>query len=354
MTRVLSDQMIFTKVDPPVWAQDWVTCRATRPDRRFDDFPETRREGASREWVEIPEGPAGDSRNLPARRGHLGGQGPPRGCRWGRPSPRRCAPLWVGSRWEDPAFRPSTARGQRDCPLLHWPVNLSSLASDKYLSPQTFMVTNTNKSQSLLLSASAGGRALMALPPRTPGKHLGAPGPPRGLHLLSAWGPLDAVAAQHAGTVCRPDLPSGVLRLKSQDKVPHLLWPPSRNFTSSALCAALSPPGSCLLPTFPPASHAALSLRNSNYLPYPTSSLWANQSRPYPHPPRSLKLWSLNLRAGLPRARYSPLGSRRVPAQNTCWRQSNCACNRHPAGVKPTLRVQGHFAPHLLPHQRVA
>lgn len=43
-------------------------------------------------------------------------------------------------------------------------------AWDKKLSPQTWIVTNPNKSQSLLLSASAGSRALMALPSRPPGK----------------------------------------------------------------------------------------------------------------------------------------------------------------------------------------
>lgn len=41
-------------------------------------------------------------------------------------------------------------------------------------------------------------------------------------------------------------------------------------------------------------------------------------------------------------------------AGNTCWRQRKYTCNRYPAGVKPTLRFQGHFPPHLLPHQLVA
>lgn len=153
-------------------------------------------------------------------------------------------------------------------------------------------MTNTNKSQSLLLSASAGSRALMALPPRTPGKHLRAPGPPGSLHLLAAWGPQDAAAAQpprHAGRVCRLELPSGVLRLKSQDKASHLLRPLIRSFASLAWGEALAS-GTWLTPRPSTPSHAALSLRNSERLPCPTPSLWATPSRSYPHPPRSLKL----------------------------------------------------------------
>lgn len=77
MTRMLPDQMIFTKKGPAVWAQDWVTCRATPPDLRFGDLPGTRGERTTGEWAEIsPDRPGGGSRNPGARRGHLASQGP--------------------------------------------------------------------------------------------------------------------------------------------------------------------------------------------------------------------------------------------------------------------------------------
>lgn len=74
----------------------------------------------------------------------------------------------------------------------------------------------------------------MALLPRTPWKiglslyaNVCAPGPPESLNLPSGdLGPLGTAAAQPqlSGTICRLELPSGVLRLKSQGQASHLLW----------------------------------------------------------------------------------------------------------------------------------
>lgn len=116
----------------------------------------------------------------------------------------------------------------------------------------------------------------------------------------------------------------------------------------------ISPLGSCLLSIFPSPNPAALNLRNLKYFPHPTWSFKPNQTGSYRFPPRFLKLWSPNLGLHLPHSHPSPLGSLWMPARNTCWRQRKFTCNRYPAGVKPTLRFQGHFPPHLLPHQRVS
>ena len=127
--------------------------------------------------------------------------------------------------------------------------------------PQTCIVTNPNKSQSLFLSASAGSRALKALPPRPPGKtgrglcaHLSAPGPPGRRSLLSRdLGPKRAVAAQpqSAGMICRLELPCGVPGVKSEGEASHRpvdlsgILPPWPGLK-------ISPLGSSLLPTFLP------------------------------------------------------------------------------------------------------
>ena len=42
MTRTLADQTIFTKMGPAVWAQDWVTCRATPRVSELVTSPEPR------------------------------------------------------------------------------------------------------------------------------------------------------------------------------------------------------------------------------------------------------------------------------------------------------------------------
>lgn len=69
----------------------------------------------------------------------------------------------------------------------------------------------------------------------------------------------------------------------------------------------------------------------------------------YRFPLGPLKLWSPNVEFHLPHFHPSPLGPLWMPAQNTCWRQRKFTCNRYPAGVKPTLRFQGHFPPSFCP-----
>lgn len=105
-----------------MWAQDWVTCRA---DLRFGDLPGTQGEGSAGERVEVSP----EMTRLPSRREPLQpGEGPRQAAARPQVEMRvsEAVRAAVGrSRWEDPAFRPSTAQGQRDCPRQPCPVNLS-------------------------------------------------------------------------------------------------------------------------------------------------------------------------------------------------------------------------------------
>lgn len=111
---MLPDQTIFTKVDPPLCAQDWVTCRA---DHRFGDPPGTWGEGAGGESAEIS--PERSWRRQPRpRHSGKGIRGPwadrrlPRVSRWRCASPRQCAPAvgreQVGGSLFPPHHRPGS------------------------------------------------------------------------------------------------------------------------------------------------------------------------------------------------------------------------------------------------------
>lgn len=121
MTRMLPDQMIFTKVDPRNVGSglDHLQGRS-----RFGDLPGTQGEGSAGKRVEVSP----ERARLPSR----SPSNPERAPRQAAARPQvemrvsEAVRAAVGrSRWEDPVFRPSTARGQRDCPRQPCPVNLS-------------------------------------------------------------------------------------------------------------------------------------------------------------------------------------------------------------------------------------
>ena len=117
-----------------MWAQDWITCRA---DRDSVTFPEPREKvPPEREWksplkgpgclqaLPFPESDGNTDLNEPLQPG----EGPRQAAARPQVEMRvsEAVRAAVGrSRWEDPVFRPSTARGQRDCPRQPCPVNLS-------------------------------------------------------------------------------------------------------------------------------------------------------------------------------------------------------------------------------------
>ena len=93
MTRMLPDQMIFTKVDPRNVGSglDHLQGRS-----RFGDLPGTQGEGSAGKRVEVsPERARLPSRS-PSNPERAPGR-PPRVRRWRCASPRLCAPLWVGA-----------------------------------------------------------------------------------------------------------------------------------------------------------------------------------------------------------------------------------------------------------------
>lgn len=157
-----------------MWAQDWVTCRATRSGDLLGTWKSGEKVLRNCERIFLLKDLEAAAETSATRRGHVGGlvrQGSRRESAGGG---RRASPAsgtWVRSRWEGPAFRPSTAQGQRDCtlalpgPFVKVPHRINSCLP-------AFIVTNPNKSQSLLLNSTAGRGALMALPPRPPGKTL--------------------------------------------------------------------------------------------------------------------------------------------------------------------------------------
>lgn len=117
-TRMLLDQTVFPKADPPGWARDWSPAGQPGQTAGLVTFLKRGGKGTPESERKSLKGPRAAARTPPARRGHLGGQRPRRGRKWRR------APLQ--SRAGGRILRsPQHRLGRRDCPLSHCPVNLS-------------------------------------------------------------------------------------------------------------------------------------------------------------------------------------------------------------------------------------